>query len=72
MVGRDADALKVREVREALGLTRKELSRLSGVHYKTLSGIEGGRQRGWPQTRKKIVDAVARVMAERSRRAQNA
>ncbi|MDP9475452.1 MAG: helix-turn-helix transcriptional regulator [Actinomycetota bacterium] len=72
MVGRDADALKVREVREALGLTREQLSRLSGVHYKTLSGIEDGRQRGWPQTRKKIVDALASVIAERRRRRERA
>ncbi len=55
-----------------LDLSRKQLSSLSGVPYTTLWRIEAGQHKGWPATRKKIVDALASVMAERRRRKEKA
>ncbi len=72
MVGHDADFPRVAEVRVGLGLSRKQLSSLSGVPYTTLWRIEAGRHKGWPATRKKIVDALASVIAERRRRREKA
>lgn len=71
LVGKGADVLRVREIRESLGLSRPALSRLSGVNYQTLASIERGRWRGRPLTRKKIVDAIASVMADQDRRLKN-
>ena len=64
--------LRLRPVRESLGLSRRALERLSGVSRFTIADIERGRSRGWPTTRKKLVDALAPLLAERARRLEKA
>lgn len=70
MVGCDADALKVREVRLALGFSVRGFARLVGVSKTTVQNIEAGRYKGRPTTRKKIVDALAEILANRRKRAK--
>lgn len=60
------DTLRV--ARESLGLTRPALEQLSGVSRNTITDIERGKSKGYPTTRKKLVDALAPLLAEKQRR----
>lgn len=49
---------RLRKVREGRGLTQKNLSASSGVHFNTVSGIEAKRQKPHPSTLRKLAAAL--------------
>lgn len=49
---------RLREVREGRGLSQKDLSASSGVHFNTVSGVEGKRQKPHPSTLRKLAAAL--------------
>ena len=49
---------RLREVREGRGLSQKDLSASSGVHFNTVSGVEGKRQKPHPSTLQKLAGAL--------------
>ncbi len=49
---------RLREVREGRGLSQKDLSASSGVHFNTVSGIEAKRQKPHPSTLRKLAAAL--------------
>ena len=55
----EADATKLRKLREARVLSLRELEELSGVSYNTIWFIEAGRrQRTHPRTIRKLAKAL--------------
>ncbi len=55
----EADAAKLRKLREARVLSLRELEELSGVSYNTIWFIEAGRrQRTHPRTIRKLAKAL--------------
>lgn len=58
---------KLRGLRESLGMTRSDLERASGVSRFTIIDIERERSRGWPTTKKKLLDAFSRLIRENHR-----
>ncbi len=49
---------RLREVREGRGLSQKDLAASSGVHFNTVSGVEGKRQKPHPSTLRKLAAAL--------------
>ncbi len=49
---------RLREVREGRGLSQKDLSASSDVHFNTVSGIEAKRQKPHPSTLRKLAAAL--------------
>lgn len=62
----------LRRTREMFGLSRPDLERLSGVSRNTITDLERGRSRGWPTTRKKLIDALAPLLTARRKRLERA
>jgi transcriptional regulator with XRE-family HTH domain len=50
--------VRLREVREELGYSQKELSDKTGVALSTISGIELGKHKARPATLRKLADAM--------------
>jgi len=50
--------VRLKEVREELGFSQKELSEKSGVALSTISGIELGKHKARPATLRKLADAM--------------
>ena len=50
--------VRLREVREELGFSQKELSDKSGIALSTISGIEVGKHKARPATLRKLADAM--------------
>ena len=50
--------VRLKEVREELGLSQKELSDKSCVALSTISGIEVGKHKARPATLRKLADAM--------------
>ena len=65
LFGARDEGLKLKPLRESLGLTRADLEALSGVSRFTIVDLERGRSKGYPTTRKKLTDAIARCIAEK-------
>lgn len=65
LFGADRDRLELRKLRESLGLTRSDLARISGIGESALRQIEQGRSKGWPTTRKKLLEALSPLIASR-------
>jgi ribosome-binding protein aMBF1 (putative translation factor) len=59
---------KLRATREALGLSREKLARLAGVSYGCIAHIELYGRRPMPRTQKRILDALAPLLAQRRRK----
>jgi transcriptional regulator with XRE-family HTH domain len=50
--------VRLREVREELGFTQKELSEKTGIALSTISGIETGKHKARPATLRKLANAM--------------
>ena len=50
--------VRLREVREELGYSQKELSEKTGVALSTISGIETGKHKARPATLRKLAEAM--------------
>ena len=50
--------VRLKEVREELGFSQKELSDKSGIALSTISGIELGKHKARPATLRKLADAM--------------
>ena len=50
--------VRLKEVREELGFSQKELSDKSGIALSTISGIELGKHKARPTTLRKLADAM--------------
>jgi transcriptional regulator with XRE-family HTH domain len=50
--------VRLREVREELGYTQRELAEKTGIALSTISGIETGKHRARPATLRKLADAM--------------
>ncbi len=50
--------VRLREVREELGYSQKELSDKTGIALSTISGIELGKHKERPATLRKLADAM--------------
>jgi len=50
--------VRLKEVREELGFSQKELSDKSGIALSTISGIEVGKHKARPATLRKLADAM--------------
>jgi transcriptional regulator with XRE-family HTH domain len=59
LFGAGRDYLELRKLRESLGLTIDDLSRISGVPFSTVKQLEDRRSKGWPTTRKKLLEALS-------------
>lgn len=55
----------IREAREALGLTQKQLGELAGLHHTAVSRIERNLYDAPARTIKALNDALGKAMAER-------
>jgi len=55
---------KVREVREARGLTQIELSRKTRIHPCNLSAIERGKVVAWTKAKRALARVLKTTMAE--------
>ena len=49
---------RIREVREALGLSQVELSRRARIASPNLSAIEHGQREAWPKARRRLARAL--------------
>ena len=59
--------VRLREVREELGLSQKDLSKASGVSMSTISMIETGKQKAHPSTLRKLADGMGVNIRELTR-----
>jgi len=51
--------VRLKEVREELGFSQKELSDKSGIALSTISGIEVGKHKARPATLRKLAEAMS-------------
>jgi len=54
----DVDGAKLRMVRRALALSQRDLSRMTGIAFDTISRLETGKQRAQPRTIRRLADAL--------------
>ena len=55
---------RVKEVREARGLTQIELARRTHIHPSNLSAVECGRLLVWPKAKRALARVLKTTMAE--------
>lgn len=54
----EADGLRMRQLRRDRALSQRDLSRVTGIAFATLSRLETGKQRAQPGTIRKLADAL--------------
>ena len=54
----DVDGAKLRRVRRALALSQRDLSRMTGIAFDTISRLETGKQRAQPRTIRRLADVL--------------
>ena len=54
----DVDGARLRGVRRALALSQRDLSRMTGIAFDTISRLETGKQRAQPRTRRTLANAL--------------
>ncbi len=54
----EVDGARLREIRRASVLSQRELSRITGVAFDTISRLETGKQRAQPKTVRKLANAL--------------
>ena len=59
--------VRLREVREELGFSQKDLSRVTGVSTATISTIENGKAKAHPSTLRKLADGLGVDIRELTR-----
>jgi len=53
-----AHSARLRTVRCALALSQRDLSRMTGIAFDTISRLETGKQRAQPRTLRRLADAL--------------
>jgi transcriptional regulator with XRE-family HTH domain len=54
----EVDGARLRGLRRARALSQRDLSRLTGIAFDTISRLETGKQRAQPRTIRKLADAL--------------
>jgi len=54
----EADGARLRRVRRDRALSQRDLSRLTGIAFDTISRLETGKQRAQPRTIRRLADAL--------------
>jgi transcriptional regulator with XRE-family HTH domain len=54
----DVDGARLRRVRRAHALSQRDLSRMTGIAFDTISRLETGKQRAQPRTIRRLADAL--------------
>lgn len=54
----EIDGARLRDLRRDLVLSQRELSRMTGVAFDTISRLETGKQRAQPRTVRRLADAL--------------
>ena len=49
---------RLRELRDRASLSQEELAEKAGVSRATIADLEAGKRTAWPQTRRKIAEAL--------------
>ena len=52
------DGARLRRLRRERALSQRELSRMTGIAFDTISRLETGKQRAQPRTIRKLADAL--------------
>ena len=56
--GRESEAMKLREAREAVDLQQKQFARLVGYRPSSISQVETGARRAWPALRQRCSEVL--------------
>ena len=54
----EVDGARLRGLRRAQALSQRDLSRMTGIAFDTISRLETGKQRAQPRTIRKLADAL--------------
>jgi transcriptional regulator with XRE-family HTH domain len=54
----DVDGARLRRLRRERALSQRELSRMTGIAFDTISRLETGKQRAQPRTIRKLAEAL--------------
>jgi transcriptional regulator with XRE-family HTH domain len=54
----DVDGARLRRVRRAHALSQRDLSRMTGIAFDTISRLETGKQRAQPRTIRRLADVL--------------
>jgi transcriptional regulator with XRE-family HTH domain len=54
----EVDGARLRRLRREQALSQRELSRMTGIAFDTISRLETGKQRAQPRTIRKLADAL--------------
>jgi transcriptional regulator with XRE-family HTH domain len=54
----EVDGARLRGLRRARALSQRDLSRMTGIAFDTISRLETGKQRAQPRTIRKLADAL--------------
>ena len=54
----EVDGARLRRIRRVRALSQRELSRMTGMAFDTISRLETGKQRAQPRTIRKLADAL--------------
>jgi transcriptional regulator with XRE-family HTH domain len=54
----EVDGTRLRRLRRERALSQRELSRMTGIAFDTISRLETGKQRAQPRTIRKLADAL--------------
>jgi transcriptional regulator with XRE-family HTH domain len=54
----DVDGAKLRRVRRTHALSQRDLSRMTGIAFDTISRLETGKQRAQPRTIRRLADVL--------------
>jgi transcriptional regulator with XRE-family HTH domain len=54
----DVDGARLRRVRRDRALSQRDLSRMTGIAFDTISRLETGKQRAQPRTIRRLADAL--------------
>ena len=54
----DVDGARLRKVRREQALSQRDLSRMTGIAFDTISRLETGKQRAQPRTIRRLADVL--------------
>jgi transcriptional regulator with XRE-family HTH domain len=54
----EVDGARLRGLRRVRALSQRDLSRMTGIAFDTISRLESGKQRAQPRTIRKLADAL--------------
>ena len=55
----EVDGSRLRRIRRERALSQRELSRMTGIAFDTISRLETGKQRAQPRTIRKLAEALS-------------